>query len=138
MIKVVFPLFSTTAAIGRKVDQTSLSIVPFRDVPDIDGYIPQIKIPGYLTPTLLCDIDHISESLIGWKENGSAPLENRYETLTLDFSNILWKRNMVAKFNINDFFSRVEHWPCHVNDSDAKPDRKTFLSCSIFDFLFQS
>mmetsp|Transcript_8946 Transcript_8946/g.9816 ORF Transcript_8946/g.9816 Transcript_8946/m.9816 type:complete len:380 (-) Transcript_8946:176-1315(-) len=40
----------------------------FSDVPSINGYIPQVKVPGYQFPFLVCDIDTINEGLMGWKD----------------------------------------------------------------------
>jgi hypothetical protein len=46
--------------------------VDFSSVPDIDGYIPQIKVGSYAYPLIAADIDYIDQSLIGWNDPGRA------------------------------------------------------------------
>jgi len=40
----------------------------FSEVENIDGYIPQVRIPGHPFPKLLCYVDKIDTSLVGWKD----------------------------------------------------------------------
>jgi len=38
----------------------------FSDIPERVGYVPKVNIPGYNFPFLICNIDNIDESLVGW------------------------------------------------------------------------
>ena len=38
----------------------------FSNVKEIFGYIPQMQVPGYLFPFVLCDVTSIDKQLIGW------------------------------------------------------------------------
>lgn len=42
---------------------------------ELNGYIPQVRVPGFVFPILACNIQGIDEDLIGWSDNihGYAP-----------------------------------------------------------------
>jgi len=40
----------------------------FQDVKEIAAYVPQVKIPGFIFPFLLCDTDNMNEDQIGWSD----------------------------------------------------------------------
>lgn len=44
--------------------------IDFSSDNDIVGYVPQIKVSGFLYPFIACDVDGIDESLIGWTDRG--------------------------------------------------------------------
>lgn len=50
------------------------------------GYIPQVKIPGFAFPLLICDINDIDTRLIGWKN----PRESyEHHSMIFDVHNIM-------------------------------------------------
>jgi len=40
----------------------------FSEVPELFGYIPQIQVPGYTFPLILCDLLNVDSDLVGWKD----------------------------------------------------------------------
>lgn len=46
--------------------------IDFSSVPDIDGYVPQVKVSSSFFPLLACDVDDIDTSLIGWNDPGTS------------------------------------------------------------------
>ncbi|CAB9508020.1 protease [Seminavis robusta] len=46
-----------------------------KDREELHGYIPQVRVPGFVFPLLACDITSVHDDLIGWKDpkNGFVP-----------------------------------------------------------------
>lgn len=44
--------------------------VDYSSVPNINGYIPQLRVGSYAYPLLVCDIDDVNQNLIGWNDPG--------------------------------------------------------------------
>lgn len=40
----------------------------FSEVETIYAYVPQVVIPGYLYPALLCEVDDSYNNLVGWND----------------------------------------------------------------------
>jgi len=60
--------------------------IQFDEVVNMKGYIPQVKIPGFAFPFLICDINDIDARLIGWKN----PRESyEYHNMIFDVHNIM-------------------------------------------------
>lgn len=79
----------------------------FTEVGGIYGYIPQIKLPGTLFPTLFCDVGAISEDLINW-EDPSDPEKNSH--------NAIYDIPGLADKGPNDsVFSVVKEWRPEIN-----------------------
>jgi hypothetical protein len=57
---------------------------------DIHGYIPQVKVKGFLFPFLICHITGIDEDLIGWKDkhHGYSPHSLVHDVQKITGSNV--------------------------------------------------
>jgi len=102
-IKLVLPLFSKRYKTqGKAIEQA------FSEVLEIEGYIPNVDIPGYAFPFLMCDISGIDDELIGWR----GVCEHGFDNLIYDMPQVLRRRkskkNLTAE---NPTFSQVMHWP---------------------------
>lgn len=78
---------------------------------DIDGYIPQIKIPGYQFPTLLCDVDGVKR-FVGWQnsENPSYDKHNIIFDVETVKRKIKIKRSGSDSEHEHNNFSAVKFW----------------------------
>jgi hypothetical protein len=80
---------------------------------ELHGYIPQVRVPGFVFPLLACDISSngIDENLIGWKDkdHGYAP-----HSLVDDVERITRCQML------HDIFSIVQQWtsPMPTTGSD--------------------
>jgi hypothetical protein len=70
---------------------------------ELHGYIPQVRVPGFVFPLLACDIssNEIDENLIGWKDkdHGYAP-----HSLVDDVERITRSQML------HEIFSIVQQW----------------------------
>ena len=68
---------------------------------ELHGYIPQIRVPGFVYPLLACDMKNIDEDLLGWKDkdHGYAP-----HNLVDDVERITKSKSLHAIFSI------VQQW----------------------------
>jgi hypothetical protein len=135
-IKAIIPLFSV-----RSLFETSncCDRTPFSDVGIIDGYVPSAAIPGYLSPFLLCDVNRIDDSLIGWKQYSDSSSPSERQSLKFDCERIVQRRMCKAGIKVEEMFSRVQHWPCQdIDSNNGKANHHSYLSCSIFSFLFDT
>lgn len=86
----------------------------------IDAYIPQLNLPGFSFPTLLCNVDGLDSGLIGWSDP-----DNSYDTHNMVFdvpktaNDIEVKRSFVEGDSTQgvdesrvdvDLFSTVHYW----------------------------
>ena len=77
---------------------------------DIHAYIPQIKIPGYQFPVLLCNVDGV-QRFVGWQNSKNPSYDNH--NILFDVKTV--KRNIIYKRSSSD-----------LTNSDAKHENKTF------------
>lgn len=77
--------------------------VNFTDVKDIQGFIPMHQVPGSLFPTILCYIDDIDQTLIGWVD----PLDPSYKT----HNGIYDIPGLDKDADDDKVFSIVKQWP---------------------------
>ena len=67
LIRTIFRAINTLFFRDFKVSK-SLSSARFEDVEEINGYVPQVEVDGYIFPFLLCDVDQIDSEMIGWSD----------------------------------------------------------------------
>ena len=78
----------------------------FSELNDVVGYIPQVNVPGYEFPFLLCDIDSIAPDLLGWRDP-----TNSYDfwNLIYDIPHVSERKRQQRELITND---------SHVGDTD--------------------
>jgi hypothetical protein len=64
----------TTQPVGKA------SLEKFSSLNNVNGYVPQVRVPGYNFPLLMCDTDNIDIGLIGWEDP-----ENSYDSNNMIF-----------------------------------------------------
>ena len=81
----------------------------FEDVKEINAYVPQIKIPGFAFPFLLCDIDNINDKRIGWCDPHT---DYKNHNLVDDVSSILARHDVKLdrSTSVARMFSIVKGW----------------------------
>ena len=81
----------------------------FEDVKEINAYVPQIKIPGFAFPFLLCDIDNINDNHIGWCDPHT---DYKNHNLVDDVSSILARHDVKLdrSTSVARMFSIVKGW----------------------------
>lgn len=74
----------------------------FSDVLEINAYVPQQVVPGYIFPFLLCDVDEVDHTLIGWADPYSS-----YDShnIIFDVPKILKAKMAQRKLDQNDAFA---------------------------------
>ena len=65
--RIVLSYFQTMFAKTYKPSGQATDL-RFSDLPEIYGYVPQVKLFGSNYPALICDISTIDENLIGWSD----------------------------------------------------------------------
>ena len=66
-------------------------------MPEIYGYIPQVSLPGFLYPQLICEVDSNQWDLVGWVDPNNR--DYRYHNLIYD-----------VKTRGSGAFSTVTNW----------------------------
>jgi hypothetical protein len=121
---------------------------PFSNLtyPKLDGYIPQVKIPGYSYRFLLCDVNDINKNLIGWRgfDENSNSYENHNMIHDAPRAVKTSKNNEDLQGNQKQLFSIVKHWPpvsseIKKDEEEAKEDlsKKEPFRKSIKKFFYK-
>lgn len=101
----IFPLFCNWySPVGKATD------FKFSNVKEIFGYVPQMQVPGYLFPFVLCDVDSIDKQLIGW-----SAYDDSFDSYNLIFDVPKVCEDMAKKREGEDgekhyLFSTVKSW----------------------------
>jgi len=70
--------------------------IQFDEVDNINGYIPQVKIPGFAFPFLICNIHDIDSELIGWKNPRKS----------YDYHNMIFDVQSIMKIDTKEFTAK--------------------------------
>ena len=79
------------------------------DVEKINGYVPQVRVPGYAFPLLMCDIDDIGVDLIGWEDHFNP--QNAY-----DMNNMIFDVPRMRDFKRKQLLERLKKGGDMVDD----------------------
>ena len=132
-LKFILPLFSRTYKLqGKPMEEA------FSEVHEICGYVPNVIIPGYLFPFLLCDVSNIDNELIGWTgfDSEKSDLKNLIDDMPLVLRRTKSKKNLQ---NSNPRFSQIMSWaPTEdiVIKTETSP-RDDSMGSLMFRFFFQ-
>lgn len=69
---------------------------------EVQGYIPQCKVPGFAHPLIFCDLRGVDEDLVGWTDQFHGL---GYHNLVHDAHRIIGGESLKPVFSI------VKHWP---------------------------
>jgi len=94
----IYPLFCSS-----KKSKADASLIKFSENPEIYGYVPQVKIPGFAFPFLLCSLKDIDNDLVGWKD----PDDTSYDSHNL--INVM-DRGGALQHDEYALFSIVKSW----------------------------
>lgn len=90
----------------------------------LDGYIPQVKVPGHLYPFILCDVNDINTNLIGW--HGCDNNNDTYDehNISHDIAKVMKGTDNAdnRRGNQKHLLSIVKHWPPVASESGKDED----------------
>ena len=95
--------------------------IKFEDVKEIAAYVPQVKVPGFTYPFLLCNENHINPDHVGWND----PKEVGYisQNMINDVKSVLDKRGTDHdESTIDALFSTVKSY---VDNDGIRKSNKT-------------
>ena len=81
----------------------------FSELEKINGYLPQVRVPGYAFPLLMCDIDDVGVDLIGWEDHFNP--QNAY-----DMNNMIFDVPRMRDFKRKQLLERLNKGGDMVDD----------------------
>jgi len=107
--RVVFKPLRNFLFVTHKLSGNATNI-KFSEVPEIFGYVPQMKLLAFPFPLILCDVRGINDDLIGWTD---PRYPHDHHSVIFDVPGLVRKENERAE-NIDkncSLLSVVKHWP---------------------------
>lgn len=94
----------------------------FSEVPEVNGFIPQVIVNGFQFPFLLCDIDNVGDDLLSWDDP-----YNSYDfwNLIYDIPSVAQKKREERELTANDAYVG-DHVIDTVQLSSRTIDQKIF------------